>query len=371
MFTTKSLIGLALLFSCVICSCGFAAPSTNDEHTKEISAPSPAAKIDDADWRFNIIGNLPDNRTAFDISCAKDGFCWFWSSHSIGMFDSSGTWQELFRLDSDDPINRVRLFSSKIAWMIRSSGLYRTNDGGANWQKMAVPALDNREGAIWDVYFRNEQIGWIVGGKYEALPSIPEVNNALSEDRKRILMGCVLTTSDGGKTWQTQDIKTAIGRFIDINFWDDAVGMAFGDAGCILTTDGGRQWTNIGTSLQLDKAPDRISVKSASFINRNQGWVLLGSGEIFVTADAGKSWSTVADSGLTTSENLIEIAFVTLNDGLAISDRLTGGKLFKTTDGGKTWKRILTEEKFYAMSFHQGGRDVLLSDRYIYSLSRD
>jgi photosystem II stability/assembly factor-like uncharacterized protein len=371
MFRISSIL-FGLLLSFAMCSCQFAANGKKANANQEVNPTSSLLKIDDADWDFNLIGKVPENCVPCNISCTKDGSCWFWSSHSIGMVDSSGTWQKIVDLDSNepDPLIRVQLFSSRIAWIVRNSGLYKTDDAGTHWQRIAVPALDNREGAIWGVYFRNDQIGWVVGGKYEARPTIPEVNNALSDDRERVLVGCILKTTDGGKTWQTQEINGRIGRFTEILFWNDNIGMAFGDAGYMLTANGGTHWADIGKSLKIDKTGDRRSVLSAFFINQDHGWVLLGGSELMVTSDAGKSWRSVADSRGAQPDNLAEVTFLTVNDGLAISDRLTGGKLFKTIDGGKTWNQILTEEKFYFMTSRQSERIILSGDRSIYEVQR-
>lgn len=372
MFSRGSSIFLGFFLSCVVCSCRFAATDIRYEQERKTDVTPSLVRVVDSDWNFNRIGEAPNYRTSVYGTCSKDGVCWSWSSRSIDVIDRSGAWRRIFELASDDhdPINRVHLYSSRIAWMVRNSGLYKTIDGGADWQRITVFSLDNREGAIWDVHFRNEQLGWVVGGKYEARPSIPEVNNALSDDRKRVLVGCILKTTDGGITWQTQEVKRTIGRFTEILFWNDNIGMAFGDAGCMLTRTGGTHWTDIGKSLKIDKTGDRNSVLSASFINQHHGWVLLGGSELMVTSDAGKSWRPVDDSRGAPPDNLAEISFLTLHDGLAISDRLTGGRLFKTIDGGKTWNQIFSEEKFYSITFHQSERRVLWGDSGIYTVSK-
>lgn len=236
--------------------------------------------------------------------------------------------------------------------------------------------FDDGEGRIWDVWFQDNDLGWLVGGKYRNLQKGEGfVNNALSDDRKRILEGCILQTTDGGASWQIQDVKKSVGRFGSIRFWNDGVGMAFGDAGCVLTATGGKQWTDIRRHFPSDETGERAAASSASFIDRSNGWILLSDSAVITTHDSGKSWQPVhkgvSDSSTPAMpDNLSDISFVDERNGLALSDKLSGGKLFKTTDGGRTWIEIGSEQRYHALTFPDGERGFLVSNQNVYSVSR-
>jgi photosystem II stability/assembly factor-like uncharacterized protein len=67
-----------------------------------------------------------------------------------------------------------------------------------------------------------------------------------------------------------------------------------------------------------------------------QTWVLLASGRLLATSDAGKSWRVVA-----TPE---PVRSFTLSDDLKGEIVVRSGKRFTTTDGGKNWSAKEHEE---------------------------
>jgi photosystem II stability/assembly factor-like uncharacterized protein len=70
------------------------------------------------------------------------------------------------------------------------------------------------------------------------------------------------------------------------------VGIAFGDAGCFPTTNGGQQWTDLTRRFQAYETGECPAVKDAAFIERNNGWILLNNLEILTTGEGGKTWKT-------------------------------------------------------------------------------
>jgi len=159
--------------------------------------------------------------------------------------------------------------------------------------------------------------------------------------------GKILTTSDGGRSWNASQSNTD-NAIYNVAMIDDATGWAVGQGGTVLkTTDGGKTWEKIdsGTDSYL------FSVYAVS----PQHVVAVGDkATILQTTDGGKTWN-VAKFEAEKSEDVSAEATAGLDDAALIAqepslyavkfaDEKTGwvvgefGKILKTTDGGKTWK---------------------------------
>jgi photosystem II stability/assembly factor-like uncharacterized protein len=95
---------------------------------------------------------------------------------------------------------------------------------------------------------------------------------------------------------------------------------------------------------------------------------------VLATNNGGKSWETLHDENAgpdasPMTESFTQIAFVNRTNGIALSDKLSGGNLFKTGDGGKTWREIVTTENFRALIFPDAARGFLVSNKNVYSIS--
>jgi photosystem II stability/assembly factor-like uncharacterized protein len=223
-------------------------------------------------------------------------------------------------------------------------GLARTSDGGATWQRMAIPAT-----GISKLRFIDERVGWVAGDVLRDSPRIacwqppptgtPECH------------GTVLRTEDGGQTWQ-ETLSTG---------WDGARGdpvrqleAVDGQLAWVLTltspcdstcptelrrtTDGGKTWTIL---LRGD-------ISAIRFASASRGWVALvdpqGSVEVRTTSDGGTTWTSGRRVG-TTSWSLLTLDAATTQSAWLLTGDLrscsasTCGtyELFRTTDGGMSW----------------------------------
>ncbi|HEY6330706.1 MAG TPA: YCF48-related protein [Blastocatellia bacterium] len=125
-------------------------------------------------------------------------------------------------------------------WASTTDGLYRSTDGGLNWNKIQTKLPEEAFNAM---AFANDHNGIVVGR-----------------------MGRMDRTSDGGRSWwKLVEIKD---QFImrDICFADANHGWAVGDNGSILyTPDAGQSW------LTLD-SPVTGKLLSVQFIGNRVGW---------------------------------------------------------------------------------------------------
>lgn len=97
-------------------------------------------------------------------------------------------------------------------------------------------------------------------------------------------------SSDKGATWKVTDLGEDT-QITTIQFIDDKQGVAFGEFGLVLSTaDGGATWQKGA------KVPGDFYPYAALFLNRNEGWLSGIAGQILHTADGGKTWQKQANA---------------------------------------------------------------------------
>jgi photosystem II stability/assembly factor-like uncharacterized protein len=345
------------------------ASSSSDDRAKLI--------IEDPNWHIESLGDLPVERSPLSMSCTANMSCWLSNSHLMWISADGRSWRQIPvpGATESDAILSMFPFTSQITWLVKTSGLYKTRDGGNNWERVSVPDLDKGKGRIHAAYFQDERVGWVVGGKYRPLRTGEGVvNNALSDDRKSILTGCILRTPDGGDTWHINELPESVGRFDAIMFVND-LGIASGDAGCAVTTDGGKRWNEILRKYRNEETGETPEAHGVFFLDENNGWITLSWAQIIATRNGGKSWELIyrqTDSKPNVGPDTFgDIAFIDRSHGLAITQELGGGRLFKTSDGGKSWTGISANERFRQLALTPATRrGVLLGTKHVYSVSQ-
>jgi len=215
--------------------------------------------------------------------------------------------------------------------------IYRTVDGGANWELMSRTAAqaDSTPGSLplggikGGLAFRDASVGWTV-------LSIP------TEARPGLYI-----TRDGGRTWQEQAIPlppelqkawatAEVPRFFNAREGILPVRFSLDTGGMVRvfysTSDGGETWSPL-SSLKEASAFD--------FVSPQRGWVAAPSGDgglVMQTTDGGKSWQAVS-SGPDLGQ-IGQLDFVDGRNGWALRQGEQGSYLLRTTDGGKTWQAV-------------------------------
>src|SRR5690606_24431013 len=126
--------------------------------------------------------------------------------------------------------------------------------------------------------FVNKHVGWVTG-----------------ED------GNVFKTTDGGATWQAQDLNTTAFYFHTIHAVSDSevYVLTYFGAALYKTTDGGESWVKF-TNLPISE------VKNAFFVNAQKGWIT-NSTDIYVTNDGGSSWEKQSYEFLSKEDTVVSI----------------------------------------------------------------
>jgi len=261
--------------------------------------------------------------------------------------------------------------SSERGWIAGDNGfLASTTNGGKTWTKYPLNATED----INEIYFRNEDNGYLVAGRKlfitrdagrtwletrifragEFGNGTPEFLSIRFSDKKRgYVIGSVLRrvrdedvvvdsllmrTEDEGETWQRMQVPTKTELF-HMDFNGKSHGWIVGDGGVILaTTDEGRTWTkqSSGTTMAL---------YNVDFRDDDEGYVVGKSGTILRTENGGLTWERPAAS---VKETLMRVDFADDKNGWIVG---YSGNILRSSDKGRTWTReeIGTREHLYGL----------------------
>ncbi len=235
-----------------------------------------------------------------------------------------------------------------------AGGVWKTNDGGANWTPL----------------FDKEPISSI--GAIAVAPSDHNVIYAGTGEaaiRGNTTYGTgVFKSIDGGKTWTNVGLKDSrqIGALIvDPRNGDvvlvAALGHAFGpnqERGIFRTTDGGKTWTKVlskdentgGIDVVFD--PHNPNIVFASLWQaRRQPWFFSSGGPgsgIYRSEDNGVTWKHLEGNGLPDGilgKIGIAVSGADSNRVYAIIEAKDGG-LYRSDDAGQHWTRVNEDGRF-------------------------
>jgi photosystem II stability/assembly factor-like uncharacterized protein len=273
-------------------------------------------------------------------------------------------------------VKTVAFSGPERAWLVteKDGELWRTEDGGSNWNKlsgeviggkfMAVSFIDSRhgwaanyEGQVW----RTEDGGqtWAFlshprGGEHNDNEPffLPQQMLFVDESRGWLIDAfAVWRTEDGGLSWEvslssndTPEFKTW--QPTEIVFINSDVGWVSGTDGSVHSTkDGGKTWRSkaVGWGTTLD---------SISFVDERTGW--LGgtpAGDIYRSDNGGDSWSKQSPRiGGLKYAGIYGVHFLNRSEGWAVGRNWAdGGEGYKsavlhTRDGGQNWQDVSVGE---------------------------
>ncbi len=220
--------------------------------------------------------------------------------------DSGKKWQNMNNASFSRSIGTVQFFNSEIGIITEKEGaVFKTTNAGIDWVKLN----EMHDLSFQDVFFINEQIGWIglwswIGEYY------------------------IMKTTDGGSYWSYQKAlrDTSIN---EIQFLNENIGYAVGNHSSGLffkTEDGGKNWS-------INEIDPNKYIISLCFINQNTGWLVGNSGFIVKTTDGGGNWIY---QNVSPDFDFNKVVFIDENNGWIISTY--SNKIFTTTNGGLNWK---------------------------------
>ncbi len=227
-----------------------------------------------------------------------------------------------------------------------------TQDGGKTWQETNPPP---GKGLVF-LAFPDEQMAWILrAGFANVIEGVPNLGVPFSLE----------TTTDGGKTWQSQEMSLPPGTEV-VEMYDGIPLLAEGNCDfdspvyssttlwklalmceekgwLYTTTDQGKTWT-------INSLPDG-QVTDVQFITATMGWSLQREkfasfqSQLYQTTDGGQTWIPLtqtnwADAQLNFLNDQTGWAVVVTCEDVDCNPYFYPKVLVNTTDGGKTWLEI-------------------------------
>lgn len=190
----------------------------------------------------------------------------------------------------------------QIGFAVFNNGLYKTEDGGANWTEITSPFTAIYDDVV-DVSCKGDVVILVNG----------------------TTAGRIARSQDGGDTWSVVTLPDSIVadavHMVDVS----RIYVAGADGYIWFSDDGGRTWTT-----QTDGAATTEDLKDIFFFDSKRGWAVGANGAILRTVD-GSTWTSVT-SGVAVQLNAVH--FITAQVGFAAG---ASGTLLKSTNSGATW----------------------------------
>ncbi|RQO59826.1 hypothetical protein DBR47_10665 [Paucibacter sp. KBW04] len=276
--------------------------------------------------------------------------------------DGGNSWERFEALGlSGQETGNVSFADKDQGLMILGDKVYRSVDGGRNWQALANEPQGSTRNKILAkntilraIEVSGQKLRFSLSedaGQSWAAISLPGLLSGYELDylelrkqapgvwTQRRSDGSQSLSTDGMANWQVlNDSAAAASRALRASWFFDAKrGQALNAAGELLeTSDGGLQWSVKLKGLQTSGSTQQ----RFQFINASKGWLLNGDGKVYRTLDGGASWSTPLQS----SSPILAFQFVDENNGFAlayasnqVNAYLSGTVVLATTDGGLSW----------------------------------
>jgi uncharacterized protein (TIGR03437 family) len=291
-----------------------------------------------------------------------------------------------------------------------------TQDGGQTWTSQFARSLTSGPWGpssalrLDGISFADANNGWAAGSSEQVLGSDGGYDSSL---------GCIVHTSDGGKTWTDQGVNVC-GYSESTSGWNpqeysviqaldaqNVWALAEDSTTTVLlahTTDGGNHWTLVDTGIQdvppggmrfidaqhgciagpsmvactgngggtwtpsvvnCDESVCNPDASSITFADSLHGWIVGGTedsgGAAYRSTDGGASWTSYAPPALSGIQMLEAVQFAGPLDGWAVGE---GGLLVETADGGASVQTVdsTTSYDLFGLSFPDAAHGWIVGD---------
>ena len=294
----------------------------------------------DKDWRIEQIVSYPFSDVKFFspdrgiIAGGSQGF--HFAKGGIFLTEDGGnTWQQVY---SDRwIIKSVYLVNESIGYALMAANyagnnIIKTTDGGRTWFEILNQGWydstynDYLSFEFSDIYFLDENSGWLAGRC----------------ESDSLQTAVILTTNDGGETWNIEYKDSDVWRFTSIEFSDEYTGWAVSNQNYLYKRIDSVGW-------QLYESITDLPLRKIYFSDSHNGWITAGYSDynaanhlwkLYRTSDGGESWQEIPNFNYGVNDILFKNTLL----GWAVGFDPNGkGVILKTLDGGSTWITQINE----------------------------
>lgn len=291
--------------------------------------------------------------------------CGYWEPKILKTENGGLTWETTYLPDHGDLIN-LYFYNEQIGFVSSDYyGVLKTIDGGKNW----FNPTDNNLQYIYDFEFISEDIGyaggnygqiyktldggvnWFKSGFQDLLIGDSDIHSITFTDNQTGyavgMHGRIYKTTNSAESWEPYSVS--YWHIGSLSFPSDSIGYATSSTNLLKTSDGGIHWNKLGIELSS-------SVSKLQFIDNNLGyWIeknMFDKQRLYKTEDGALSKQEV-DLGFEYEEVAsfyfvnAEIGFLVINNTYDIEKK----GLYKTIDGGLNWWKVNDDTKFYNYKF--------------------
>lgn len=332
------------------------------------------------------IGNVPTREGWFKLQFVSDHDGWLANGKNLWRTTDGGkNWELAFSGEGSwgilDSIDSVEFINSQTGWML-ARRIYKTVDSGNTWTRLSDPDV-----VLHSIHFlKDGERGWAAGEQYR--PVSPKDAGApsqlVSSDGKEVLYPALFHTENGGATWSRQSLPSSEGRLLHLCFLDADHGWACSDGEFFYLESGSNRWRLVDYSTS--KCANRMLLETTEgntesgvvhapaaiyFLDASQGWLSFRNGYIAKSTDGGRTWCDLLDpKSIWPSANwqtfFAKIHFIDSMHGWGLG---ADGSLQETIDGGTSWRKVDMNVRFEDMCFLDKGNGWAIAREGLFRIS--
>jgi photosystem II stability/assembly factor-like uncharacterized protein len=283
----------------------------------------------------------------------------------------------------DSEFGFFQFLDRKRGWALIDEKLFQTGDAGSTWSRSMQPS--GCLGLYGFAFSQDGTRGWAAGAverrlrKHEELPN--RFSRKVTEDGGGTgVFPAAFVTRDSGASWHRQPMPRVPGDLYYVSAAGDTHAWAIGQSGYFYL-DRGRWRVSESDTYGSDGTPRVAGLEVAIglptfapinlfFLTERHGWLVNSNGALSVTHDGGCHWTDLVTHdaiwGPAYSEQcFVEVYFADLQRGLAIDD---SGDLFASADGGKSWNRVASNLRLRDLFFLASGQGWAVSETDLYRI---
>ncbi len=206
----------------------------------------------------------------------------------IGKTTTGGkTWN--FQSTTSGKPRVITFVNQNYGWYAGDNGVvYKTTNGGSTWSVQSA----NFSLKIYSLSFSDTTNGWMCGDNAAAVKTTNGGTDWISQTFTassvvmlssaavvRATNSIVYRSTNNGVTWDSTN-----GRGTKFSFIDSTNGWILNGSKIMITTDGGKNWTE-------KLLPTTFAIPNAiAFVSKMRGWIVGTNGLVLATTDGGNSW---------------------------------------------------------------------------------